>query len=188
MSSSSSPYTRPWAVTDSVARTEAQEFQYSPLKPEPLRISSKTRPSSPQLVTRGIEGSSSRLSQSQRDGQYSATTPVHRTPGRTPAPSLAGLVSKFEILDAMNNVGSPARRTYSIATPSPEVSPPAERQDDLTQEHVGHTLVRKPSSGSISPLSTGSHLTQERETAILRGPRALNLASDSPKPPSTARE
>lgn len=168
MSSSSSPYAHPRETTTLVG-SDAQEYKDSPLKPAPLRIPSKTRPSTPKIVTQDIAGSSSRLSESQHDGHYSTTTPVHHAPVRTTASSLAGLVSKFEILDAMNNSLSgkgpvpPSHRTHgSIGTPSPEVSPPTESHVDLPQSLEDHnTAMREPSSGSISPLSTGSHPARE---------------------------
>jgi len=156
MPSSSSPYTRPRATTDFLG-TAAQDFQNSPLKPAPLRIPSKTRPSTPKEI--------SGLSQSQRDGQY--TPPVQRAVGRTTAPSLAGLVSKFEILDAMNTVGGkapvqPKHRTYDISTPSPEVSPPTKSHVDQPEDVGGQRqLSRIPSSGSVSPMSRGSPLVRE---------------------------
>lgn len=167
MSSSSSPYAHPRETTTLVG-TDAQDYRDSPLKPAPLRIPSKTRPSTPKIVTQGIAGSSSRLSLSQQDGHYSATTPVHHAPVRTTASSLAGLVSKFEILDAMTSVSGkapvpPPHRTHgSIGTPSPEVSPPTESHVDLLQSLEDHRVsMRKPSSGSISPLARGSHSAGE---------------------------
>jgi hypothetical protein len=156
MSSSSSPYTRPRATTGLVG-TEARDYQNSPLKPAPLRIPSKTRPSTPKLI--------SRLSQSQRDGQ--STPPTQYTEVRTTTTSLAGLVSKFEILGAMNNVGGkapvpPPHRTLEVTTPSADVSPPVHSPVDMPEvAGARHHLARKPSSGSISPLSQGSHSVWE---------------------------
>ncbi|KAH8902363.1 hypothetical protein BR93DRAFT_263967 [Coniochaeta sp. PMI_546] len=166
MSSSSSLNTRPRAAT-AVVGPEAGDYQNPSLKPAPLRIPSKTRPSTPKIATLGIAGSSSRLSQNQRDGHHSATTPVHHAPVRTTAPSLAGLVSKFEILDAMNSVGGkasvpPPHRTCGMGTPSPEVSPATESLLGLPEDLGGYNhLERKSSSGSISPLSTGGHSVKD---------------------------
>ncbi|KAB5539316.1 hypothetical protein GE09DRAFT_1226142 [Coniochaeta sp. 2T2.1] len=150
MSSSSPSFTRPRAST----ALEPQGYQDSPLKPAPLRIPSKTRPSTPKLI--------SRLSRSQRDGHVSASEPATQHTFRTTAPSLAGLVSKFEILDAVNkNANNGLMRstslTYDVSTPTPDVSPPAESGNvDLPEDLGQRSLVRKVSSGSISPMSKDS--------------------------------
>lgn len=155
MSSSSSPYARPWATTGLVG-PEGQDYQDSPLKPAPLRLPSKTTPSTPKLI--------SRLSQSQRDGQ--STPPVKRAQVRTTAPSLAGLVSKFEILEAMNTVDSGVPvlqyRTLDAMNPSKGESHPMDSPVGMLEAPGTHpVLAWKPSSGSVSPLLRGSHSARE---------------------------
>ncbi|KAB5571833.1 hypothetical protein GE09DRAFT_1268116 [Coniochaeta sp. 2T2.1] len=148
MSSSSPPFTRPRASK----ALEPQSYQDSPLKPAPLRIPSKTRPSTPKLI--------SRLSRSQRDGHVSASEPATQHTFRTTAPSLAGLVSKFEILDAVNknaNKGAipSTSRTYDVNTPSPDVSPLAESGNiDLPEDLSQRSLD--------SPAEDGESSTQDR--------------------------
>jgi hypothetical protein len=188
------------------AAVEEQAYQDSPFRPAPLRIPTKTRPSTPKLMTHGIEGSSSRLSRGQRDGQNSATPPAQRLQARTTAPNLVGLVSKFELLDAMSNAGtklpaSSSQRPYVVRTPSPDVSPPAESHDigaeTGTEENVlsvapksaqRQKFGRMSSSRSISPLPSSTREVEERSLDKLDSSPALDVATDHRNAQHSTRE
>lgn len=152
MSSSSSPFARPPATTGLVG-VEARDYEDSPLKPAPLRLASKTKPSTPKLI--------SRLSQNRREGQY--IPPVQRTQVKTTAPSLASLASKFEIQGAKSSVDSKApHRTLDATTRSQNVSTPTDSPVRMPEvPETRQVLAREHSSGSVSPLSRGSHSVRE---------------------------
>jgi hypothetical protein len=130
LSSSSSPCRRLAAETRS-ASMDSQDYRHSPLKPAPLRLPSKSGAGTPRTdgeplstVMKEAEPATppSHMS-SQIDGQHWSAIKERRST----APKLAGLVSKFEILDAMSVVGGrppappiPLRNPSRLGiTPSP---------------------------------------------------------------------
>jgi hypothetical protein len=123
-SSPAFPCKRLAAETHSVGM-DRRDYDHSPLKPAPLRLPQKSRPSTPRTTLTTAGGTEPATPASHMSSQINGQNWSSLTPRRPKAHTIAGLVSKFEILDAMSEISaktsvpsSPLRNPSKLGTPS----------------------------------------------------------------------
>lgn len=180
---------------------DRREYDHSPLRPAPLRLLQKSRPSTPRtigdpsLTTAGGTEPATPASHmsSQINGQHWSSL----TPRRPKAHTFAGLVSKFEILDAMSGVGDkppvppiPLRNPSRLGTPSPlgpgHAGSTAESHETAKDDGwratikghlLGHSQVQHSSDQAVSLFLDLERTPEQRLLRQISG-SALNSAGD----------
>lgn len=146
-----------------------QDYQHSPLSPPPLRLPSKTGPGTTRIGGESLSTATEEMefaipaskTTSHLDSQHwSAIRERLRT-----APKLAGLVSKFEILDAMSVLGGkslpppiPLRNPSRLGTTTSSLGPYQLKQaqsvvninmgGEPAQKVAWRTTIEEPCMGS----------------------------------------
>jgi hypothetical protein len=126
----------------------ARDFSDAQLKPEPLRLPPKTQ-SSP-----GREAASPkhvRIDQAATEAEHHSKDFVDSTLAQTTTSDLAALVSKFEMLDAVIDAGTRARR-HSVNLASQQHAPalPYSVQELSNNRSLARLPTVPPGSGNVN--------------------------------------